>query len=115
MKAISIIPGSILTTSLATYYTVPALDAKTRQVQLTGVRFTNTDTVSRTVSLHIVPLGATASVATVRMSTVTIPANGESSAFYAMDDVLLPGWSIQSLASVPNVVAISANGAVYPG
>lgn len=113
---IPIIRGSVLTASLVTLYTVGNTAQVVRSVRVTSMRFVNTDSVARTVTVHFVPQGDTASVANTRFKTITIEAAGsiDSSAFFIMDDVLQEGGSIQAVASAANVVAISATGESNP-
>jgi hypothetical protein len=68
------------------------------------------------VTLHVVPRGKSASTATTRFKTITIEAAGsiDSSAYFLMNDVLLPGYFIQAAASVGSVVAISMFGEMNP-
>lgn len=110
MTPISIIPGTALTASLVGYYTVPSGNAT--KVQMNGVRFVNTDSVSRTVTLHVIPSGDSATDANVRFKDMIIPAG--LSLYYEIDDVMLPGTVIQAKASVTGVVMISASGTLYP-
>jgi hypothetical protein len=113
---IPIISGALLTGTIATYFTVPvttpAADQRVRAVQLTSIRLVNTDTVDRTVTLHIVPNGGTASSSNMRFKAELIPA-GES-LMYEIDDVMLPNESIQAYADATGVVNISSNGIVNP-
>lgn len=109
---IPIVEGVILTGSLVTYYTVPATNTQLKSVQLTGIRFVNTDSVARTVTLHVIPAGGSASDANVRFKALSIPAG--MSLLYDAEDVLLPGGFIQCKASTASVVILSANGVSYP-
>ena len=115
-KQTPVIQGVALTASLVTYYIVPTNDPQTKQVQLTGMRFINTDTVERTVTVHIIPAGGSASVATTRFKTLTIQPSslGYPPPYFSMTDVLLQGSFIQASASVAGVVAMSADGVVLP-
>lgn len=113
---IVLIQGSLLQSTVATFYTVPSTDAKIKAVVLTSVRFVNTDSWARTFTLYIVPKGATAGDANTRFKTISIPAAGDpdSSQFYIMADVMLPGTKLQALASAADKVAFSANGESSP-
>ena len=115
-KETPVIQGVALTGSLVTYYTVPTTDPQTKQVRLTGMRFINTDTVERTVTVHIIPAGGAAGVANTRFKTLTIQPSslGYPPPYFAMTDVLLQGTFIQASASAANVVAMSADGVVLP-
>jgi len=116
MIPFAIIPGSLLTGSLATYYTMPANNPGVKQIVMTGMRFLNSDSVNRTVTVNVVPPGGTASLANTRFKTLTIPpaSAGNPPPFFIMDDVLVAGSSIQAQADAPNVVVLSANGMTYP-
>jgi hypothetical protein len=116
MTPIPVIQGSALTNTLATYYTVPSGDNRLKSVQLTSMRLVNTDTVTRTVTLHIVPSGASATVANTRLKTFAVESAtlGDPPAYFAIDDVMLPGTTIQANADVGAVVALSVNGMVFP-
>lgn len=109
---IQIIQGVLLTAALTTPYAVP----KQTKVKLTGIRFVNTDAVQHTVTVHIVAAGDTAGNQNVRFKTLVVPpaSNGDLPPFFNMDDVMLPGTTIQAMADVPGVVAMSANGEIYP-
>ena len=113
---IPIIQGTLLTASVATFFTVGVNDPKVKQVILTSVRFVNTDSVAHTFTMYIVPAGASASDANCRFKTFAIPAAGDpdSSQYFVMSDVILPGTRIQALADVASKVAISANGVSAP-
>lgn len=109
---IPVVQGVLLTAGLTTVYPVP----KQTKVKLTGVRFVNTDAVQHTVTVHIVAAGDAAGNQNVRFKTLIIPpaSNGDLPPFFDMDDVMLPGTTIQAMADAPNVVAMSANGEIYP-
>ena len=100
--------GSALTGSLATYYTVPAT---TRQAIVKEIEFCNTDTVARTVTLHIIPSGGTAAVANEIYSAITIQA-GETKNF-SRSTVMVAGGFIQAVASSAAVVSMSISGVEY--
>jgi hypothetical protein len=111
-----IIQGSPLTASVATYYTVPSTDPRIKAIKLKSLRFVNTDSTARTVSLYLVPKGASPTVGNTRFKDISIAAAGseDSSAFFIMDDVMLQGTMIQAVASSAGVVAISATGETFP-
>jgi len=111
-----LIPGTLLTTSLVAVYTAPLNHPSIRQVQLSTIRFVNTNATDVTVTLHVVPAGGATSDANARFKTmvVTPSADGTPSLPFTLDDILLPGWSIYASASVGNVVALSANGILFP-
>lgn len=109
---IQVAAGSLLTNALATYYTVPATN---KQTLITNVCFLNTDSVPRTVDLHIIPSGGTASSANARFKTLSIQqaAGGDPPPFFTIGVVMAPGDFIQAKADTGAVVAFSANGMSY--
>ena len=105
---VKMVAGSALTSSLVTYYTVPAT---TKEAIVKEIEFCNTDTVTRTVTLHIIPSGGSAGVANRVYSTLSIQA-GETKNF-SRSTVLLPGGFIQALADSASVVSMDISGVEY--
>ncbi len=99
-----LVPGSALTASLVTYYTVPA--GTTTIIK--EIIFCNTDTVARTVSANIVPLGGSAAIANQIFDTYTLKAS-ETKPF-SLSSVLPTGSFLQALASVAAVVSMNISG-----
>ena len=116
MNQIPIIQGATLTATMATFYTVPTNDVQLKSMKLTSMRLLNHDTVSRTVTVHIVPPGSSATSANARFKTMTITpiSTGDAPAYFNMDDVMFPGTTIQATASAASVVTISANATSFP-
>jgi hypothetical protein len=84
-----------------------------KTTKITWYQFNNTDGSSRTVTVNIIPAGGSATVATQVMA-VTLTAAGTIGAQYATpsNEVLLPGYTIQILASAANVVRASVSGEI---
>lgn len=112
MTPLPLIQGSALTNTLAVYYRVPTTDPKVKSIRLNSVRVVNTDVVTRLVTVHVVPAGATASVGTTKLNDYPVQAGG--SLLFDMDDVMLHGTTIQASADAANVVALSATGIAFP-
>jgi hypothetical protein len=87
---------------------IPQFLAK-RRTKITWFQFNNTDGSARTVTVHAIPAGGAASVAT-QIMTVSILAGGQYAA--ASGEVLLPGYTLQLTASAANVVRASVAGEV---
>lgn len=102
------VPGSALTASAATYYTVAA---GVQQAVVKEVEFCNTDTVARTVTMYIIPSGGSAAVANEVYAGVTLQA-GETKTF-SRSTVMLVGGFIQALASSASVVSFNISGVEY--
>lgn len=87
------VAGSALTTSWATYYTVPTsvITATTKQIILC-----NTDTVSRTAFVAVVPTGGSQSAANTIFNGVSLQA-GETKIF-GLTDVMPTSYFIQAKA-----------------
>lgn len=101
-----LVEGSLLTASAAIYYTAPA-NTKTVIRQLA---VTNTDTVARTVTIHLVVSAGSASAAN-RIASARNLAPGETwPCAAAIGQVLEAGGTLQALASTTSVVALVASG-----
>jgi len=99
-----IIAGSVLTASLATYYT-----ALTKYgTILKELVLVNTDSVARAVTVHIVPSAGTAGVPTTIISAETLQPGEQR--VYSLSSVLPLNSFIQASAGAAAVVAISASG-----
>jgi len=117
MNPIPIIQGALLGDTLAVLYKVPTTDLmKTKVVCLTSMRLCNTSATARKVTVHIVPPDETPTPANRRFDQQPVEAAGEedSSAFFVLNDALLPGTTIRAFCDAANAVAISVNGASYP-
>lgn len=99
-----LIAGSALTNALATYYTAAtAYGAILKELVLV-----NTDSVARTVTVHIIPLAGSAGVPTTILSAETLQPGQKWSE--SLSSVIPVGSFIQAVASAGAVVAISASG-----
>lgn len=102
------VPGSALTASAATYYTVAST---VKQAIVKEVEFCNTDTVPRTVTMYVIPSGGSAAVANEIYAAMTLQA-GETKNF-SRSTVMLPGGFIQALADSAAVVSFNVSGVEY--
>jgi hypothetical protein len=100
-----LVQGTLLTNALATYYTVPGSTTAT----IRAITLCNTDSAARTVKLHLVASGGSASDANTIFDDISINA-GET----IIDDsvrAMNTGDFIRAVASVTNVVALRVDGA----
>lgn len=87
----------------------------------TGIKYTimreislnNTDTVTRTFTLHIVPSGGSASATNMIFDAVPIQAAGAEPLNYSRATVLKPGDMIYALADSASKVSIMISGIEY--
>ena len=103
-----LIPGSALTTSYATYYTVPAGVLTTTVKQ---VVFCNQDTVSRTIYMCVIPSGGSEAAANRVFNAVTLQAN--ETKIFGLTDVMTLGMFIQAKtgeAGGGSLVSMTASG-----
>jgi hypothetical protein len=101
-----IIPGSQLTATAATYYTAPA-NTKCVVKRLT---FTNTDTVPRAITIHLVPSAGSAADANTITKTKTLYPAETWSCPDAEGHVLEAGGTVQALADSATAVTIIGSG-----
>lgn len=100
------VPGSLLTGSAATYYTVTAPVLKTTLKEMT---FCNTDVATPySFTLYIVPAAGSAADANTEFKAVTLQP-GETKIF-GRTDVMEQGSFIQALASTTLKIAFSCSG-----
>ena len=90
----TLVPGTQLTASMATYYTALLVKAILDKVTLC-----NTAAAAVTVDLHLVPVGGSATAANKLVDTVSINAHTTYSAVDVVGHVLEAGSTIQALAS----------------
>jgi hypothetical protein len=101
-----LVAGSLLTGTVATYYTVTAPTVKTIVKEMT---FCNTDSATAyTFNLYIVPTAGTAGDANAEFKVVTLQA-GETKVF-GRTCVMEVGSTIQALASTALKIAFSVSG-----
>lgn len=106
VKAKNIIPGTMLTASVATLYTVPA----STKALIQKMSCVNTDTVARTVTIHLVASGETATPTNMIVKALPIAAGYTADISDASAHLLEAGGSIQALASTASVVSIRVSG-----
>ena len=103
---VRMVDGSLLTNVAATYYTSPANTV----TYITNVSLTNTDTVARTVTLHLVPSAGSATAANRILSAHPIAAGKTFVPPQAIGQTLPIGGTLQALADTGAVVALVASG-----
>jgi len=99
-----LIPGSALTGSLVTYYTVPP----GTMTIIKEIIFCNTDTVARTISANIIPLSGSAAIANQIFDTYTLKAS--ETKIFSLSSVMPSGSFLQALASSAAVVSMNVSG-----
>jgi hypothetical protein len=102
-----LVPGSALTASITTYYTVPySTSAIIKEIILC-----NTDSVTRTVDVHIVPSGGSASVANqILDGSANASLQAGETKMFNLSNVLPTGYLIQAVASSAGVVSMNVSG-----
>lgn len=98
--------GGTLTASAAAYVTAPA---NTTYVIKKAV-FTNTDSSARTITVHRVASGGSATAANMIISAFSLSAGQTYEATSLGNMVMGPGVTLQALASVTSVVNIFVSG-----
>lgn len=100
-----LVPGTLLTASLTTLYTVPSsvLSATAKQMLIC-----NTDTSARTVTVNVVPANGTASPANTIFDAISL--QPKETKIFGLTDVLAVGGFIQAKADVTDKVAITVSG-----
>lgn len=101
-----LVAGSQLTMAAATYYTSPA---NTKTV-IKSMQLVNTTAGAVTATLYLVPANGTAGAANTVISAVNIAPNATYNCPEAINEVLLPGDTIQALASAGASIALQASG-----
>ena len=109
VTAKSLVNGVILTSSVATYYTAPALT----KCKITEIVLANTHSAAVTVGVYAVPSGGTAAAANQLFVSASpdglVLAIGETRIF-GLNTVLEAGGFLQLVASVNAVVGCRASG-----
>lgn len=101
-----LVAGSQLTASAATYYTVPANTITT----ISAMTMTNTTATARTVTVHLIPSGGSASASNTILSARVV-APGESYNVVAAIGQSIPTASfIQALSDSATAVTMIASG-----
>lgn len=101
-----LVSGSQLTASLATYYTTPA---NTRTI-ITKLTLTNTTGTPRTVDIHLIPSGGSATASNQVVDAYLVPANDQKVVYEAVGHVLEAGGFLQAVADAATAVTIIASG-----
>jgi hypothetical protein len=100
----NLIPGTTLTASLVTLYTVPS-NTKTRANELL---ICNTDTSARTFTVNFVAAGGSAAVNNTVF--ITAPVGAKETLTLGLDQVLEAGDFVQASADAADVVSIRLSG-----
>lgn len=98
--------GSTLTSSVATYYTVPAGAV----CRLTQASILNTDVVNRTVSIWVVASGDSTGVNNQRIRAKTLTPNEVWVPFQILGKTMAAGTTIQMQADANSVVSADLSG-----
>jgi len=106
VTAKNIIPAQQLTDSLATYYTVPV---NTRTI-IKKLTFMNDDTVARTVTLHLIASGGSATAGNKLLDAVSVAAGDTFEATEAEGHVMEASGFLQASADAASQVSIRASG-----
>lgn len=98
--------GAQLTTSVATYYTVPANTITT----ISACTLTNSTGTARTVTMYLVPNGGSAGVTNIILSARTIAAGESYNVSAAIGQTIPAGATIQALADANTALTLVASG-----
>lgn len=103
----SMVAGSALTASAATYYTSPTTAGALCAI-IKDITLCNTNTATMTVTVYVIPLAGTAGVANTIISSVSIAS--KETIVFCLSKVMPPGSFLQALASTGAVVSLSVSG-----
>lgn len=95
-----------LTTAAVAYYTAPT-NVKVSRVLL--VVATNTTATNRTITVHIVPSGGTASATNMVLDGVIVPAHTALPLYEVLNQFVPPGGTLQALSDAGTAVSISGS------
>lgn len=98
--------GAQLTTSAATYYTVPANTITT----ISAFTLTNTTATARTATLYLVPSGGTAGATNCILSARTIAPGESYNVASAIGQTIPAGATIQALSDAGTGLTLVASG-----
>lgn len=98
--------GALLTSSVATYYTVPAGAVTT----ITQGSLVNSDVANRTVSIYAVPTAGTADASNIKIKSKVLVPNETWVPFSIIGKKLAAGTTIQAIADAGSVVAFDLSG-----
>lgn len=102
----SYLGGGTLTNAAAAYVTASG----TSTLIIKKAVFTNTDTVARTITVHRVPSGGSATTANMVLKEVSLSAGQTYDATSLGNMVLTSGATLQALASTGSVVNLFVSG-----
>jgi hypothetical protein len=97
-----------LTGSAAAYYTSPATPAPVRSI-IKKLVFANNSVNAETVTVYLVPNGGSAGVTNIVWVAKTLAAGETKECFEAENQVLLPGDTLQALASTAAKVTLTGS------
>lgn len=101
-----LVAGSQLTTSAASYYTVPANTITT----ISACTLINSTATARTATVYLVPSGGSAGATNVILSARTIAAGESYNVAAAIGQSIPAGASIQALADAGTAITLVASG-----
>jgi hypothetical protein len=102
----NLVPGSVLTNALATYYTAP-LGTSAR---INNATLTNFDVVARTVTVGISPSAAAVGTANECILVKSLQPNETYNCPELIGKNILPAGTLQALASANTAVAFMVSG-----
>lgn len=106
VKAKNLVPGTMLTAAAVVLYTAPA----STKALIQKMTCTNNDTVARTVTIHLVASGESATATNMLVKALPIAGGYTADISDASAHLLEAGGSIQALASTAAVVSIRVSG-----
>lgn len=98
--------GALLTTAVATYYTVPAGAVTT----ITQASLVNSDAANRTVTIYAVPAAGTANASNKRIAAKVLVPNETWVPFAIIGKKLAVGTTIQAICDANSVVSLDLSG-----
>lgn len=101
----SLVPGSVLTNSTATYYTSTNVRASIQNATLT-----NTTAGAVTATVYLVPPSGSAGASNIKISAQSIAAGATYNCPELIGAVLLSGGTIQALASANTSITFMVSG-----
>lgn len=101
-----LVSGSQLTTSAATYYTVPANTITT----ISACTLTNTTAGAVTATVHLVPSGGSATASNMILSARVIAAGESYNVGSAIGQSMAAGGLLQALAGSATSITLVASG-----
>lgn len=102
----NLVPGSVLTTGAVVYYTAPLGTA----ARINNATVTNFDTVARTVTIYIVASGGSPGTSNECILVKSLQPNETYNCPELVGKNVLPGGTIQALASAATAVNFMVSG-----